>query len=182
MSDLHALAKLAPPHIAQLARAGDAQITRVMDTQTANHYSSVLRTLADAEVQFKFNQDNMIMNGYPIRIMDQCRDILKALSDLPLPDVAAHPELHAYMARLYAARDARAEEQRKRDEYLQSPEGRRAERQKQIEELRGSLRDFERHHMVCVSEAANYTVKAENAKKRIELTKSILTDLEAQDI
>ena len=153
-----------------------------MDKEVAIHYSSVLRTLADAEVQFKFNQDNMIMNGYPIRIMDQCRDTLKALSDLPLPDAVAHPELHAYMAKMHAARDARAEEQRKREEYLRSPEGRRVERQKQIEELRVSLRDFERHYMVCVSEAANYTVKAENTKKRIELAKSILTDLEAQEI
>ena len=153
-----------------------------MDKEVAKHYSSVLRTLADAEVQFKFNQDNMIMNGYPIRIMDQCRDTLKALSDLPLPDAVAYPELHAYMAKMHAARDARAEEQRKREEYLRSPEGRRVERQKQIEELRVSLRDFERHYMVCVSEAANYTVKAENTKKRIELAKSILTDLEAQDI
>ncbi len=153
-----------------------------MDNETANYYSNVLRSLADAEVQFKFNQDNLVMNGCPLRIIDKCRDILKALSDLPLPDVAAHPELHAYMAKLHAARDARAEELRKRDEYLQSPECRREQRLTQIEELKVSLRDFERHHMVCVSEAANYTVKAENAKKRIELTKSILADLEAQDI
>lgn len=153
-----------------------------MDNDTANHYSSALRTLADAEVQFKFNQDNMIMNGYPIRIIDQCRDILKPLSDLPLPDAAAHPELHAYMAKLHAARDARAEEQRKRNEYLLSPEGRRVERQKQIEELNASLRDSERHYMVCVSEAANFTAKAENTKKRMELTKSILSDLEAHAI
>jgi vancomycin resistance protein YoaR len=153
-----------------------------MNSETANYFSEVLESLADAEVQFKFNQDNMIMNGYPIRIIDQCREKLKRLEDLELPDAASHPKLHAYMARLHAARDARAEEQRKRNEYLQSPEGRRVERQKQIEELRGSLRDFERHYMVCVSEAANYTVKAENAKKRIELTKSILSDLEAQGI
>jgi len=153
-----------------------------MDTQTANHYSSALRTLADAEVQFKFNQDNMIMNGYPIRIMDQCRDILKPLSDLPLPDAVAHPELHAYMVRLHAARDARAEELRKRDEYLQSPEGRREQRKQQIEELKVSLRGFERDHMFCQTEAANYVTRAENAKRRIELTKSILADLEAQDI
>jgi chromosome segregation ATPase len=153
-----------------------------MDTETANYFNSVLNSLADAEVQFKFNQDNMIMNGYPIRIMDQCREKLKGLEDLPLPDAVAHPELHAYMARLHAARDARAEELRKRNEYLQSPEGRRVERQKQIEELRGSLREVELHYMVCVSEAAKYTAKAENAQKRIELTKSILSDLEAQDI
>jgi len=153
-----------------------------MDNDTAKHYSSALRTLADAEVQFKFNQDNMIMNGYPIRIIDQCRDILKPLSDLPLPDAAAHPKLHAYMAKLHAARDARAEEQRKRNEYLLSPEGRREQRLKQIEELKVSLRGFERDHQTYQTEAANYITRAENAKKRIEITKSILSDLEAQAI
>jgi hypothetical protein len=122
------------------------------------------------------------MNGYPIRIMDQCRDTLKALSDLPLPDAVAHPELHAYMAKMHAARDARAEEQRKREEYLRSPEGVREQRKQQIEELKVSLRGFEREHNFCQTEAANYVTRAENAKRRIELTKSILVDLEAQNL
>jgi hypothetical protein len=153
-----------------------------MNNETANYYSEVLNSLADAEVQFKFNRDNMIMNGYPIRIMEECREKLKRLSELPLPDAAAHPKLHAHMVEVHAARDARAEEQRKRNEYLQSPEGRREQRKQQIEELKVSLRGFEREHMFCQSEAANYVTRAENAKKRIELTRSILVDLEAQDL
>lgn len=153
-----------------------------MNNETANYYSEVLKSLADAEVQFKFNRDNMIMNGYPIRIMEECREKLKRLSELPLPDAAAHPKLHAHMVEVHAARDARAEEQRKRNEYLQSPEGRREQRKQQIEELKVSLRGFEREHMFCQSEAANYITRAENAKKRCELTRSILVDLEAQDL
>ena len=86
------------------------------------------------------------------------------------------------MVEVHAARDARAEEQRKRNEYLQSPEGRREQRKQQIEELKVSLRGFEREHTFCQSEAANYITRAENAKKRIELTRSILVDLEAQDL
>ena len=50
-----------------------------MDSETAKYFSRVLSDLKDAEVQFKFNQDNMIMNGYPIRVIDQCRDKLKPL-------------------------------------------------------------------------------------------------------
>lgn len=153
-----------------------------MNNQTANYYSEVLNSLADAEVQFKFNRDNLIMNGHPIRIMDQCREKLAGLLEHQLPDAVAYPKLHAYMVELQAARDANAEEQRKHNEYMQSPEGRREQRLKQIEELEVSLRGFERDHAFCQTEAANYITRAENAKKRIELTRSILADLEAQTI
>lgn len=153
-----------------------------MDSETALYFSRVLSDLKDAEVQFKFNQDNTIMNGYPVRIMDECSQKLAGLAELKLPDAEAYPKLHAYMVELQAARDCKAEEQRKHNEYMQSPDGRREQRLKQIEELKTSLRLFERDHMTYQTEAANYITRAENAKRRMELTKSILSDLEAQAI
>lgn len=151
-----------------------------MDRNLADFLTKTLDELESADEQFRFNQENQIMNGYPIRIMDECKQKLEGCLAHALPDAATHPKLHAYMSGLRAAAEAKAEQQRKRDEHLQSPEGRREQRLKQIQVLQNALCGFERDHQTCQTEAANYVARAQNAKRSIELTKSILADLEAQ--
>jgi len=158
----------------------------------AVNFSNVLNQLRTAENEYQYNRDKLIMDGRPVRVINECKSRLKNILDHPLPEKELYPELHAYMveqreiadAKAMENRkiaDAKAEEERKLNEYMMSPEGMRKQRKKKIKELETSLRGFEREHEHCQSEATNYVLRATNAKQSIEITKHLLYNLKSQD-
>jgi len=93
----------------------------MMTSDKAQELNNVLSEMRKFERQYNYCLSEGRMNGYPIRMMDECKKQLQNSVHFGLPDPAAFPELHAYMQPLYTAWLAAAEAQRQKEELEKSP-------------------------------------------------------------
>ena len=93
----------------------------MMTSDKAQELNKVLSQMREFERQYHVCLQRGQMNGYPIRMMDECKQQLKNSVHFGLPDPAAFPELHAHMQPLYTAWLAAAEAQRQKEELEKSP-------------------------------------------------------------
>lgn len=134
-----------------------------MQHETAMSLNTVLDELRSAEHQFKYNMENQIMNGYPIRIMDECKEKLNNAVHLGLPDAKEFPELHAYLEEKYAKIQKDLERKRKIQEFNESTEGKRQKALQHIEDIQKTIKEC------TVAETVNEREIVQREKKREEL-------------
>ena len=139
-----------------------------MDIQVADELSQVFDRLESAEQNFKYNLENQIMNGYPIRIMDECKKKLLEAQGLGLPDATKYPKLHGYLAKLQTERLERDEAIKKHEEFMQSKEGLKIKAMAEISKLQCEIQCCNREQFNCENEARKYDEKAKEAKNKAE--------------
>jgi len=141
-----------------------------MESNIADEFTSTLCSLQDAEHQFRIYSEHGIMNGYPIRIMKECNEKLKGILNYPMPDATVYPQLHEYMRKKQEIVDAKAEEERKLKEYMDSPEGMREQKEKRIEHLKTQSR-------ICLRKIEQYTMERDQLQNMIDITQKRTEEL-----
>lgn len=151
----------------------------IMDDATAKKLNDILSQLKSAEEQFKYCNDNGIMNGYPIRIIKECKQILQESLHSGLPNEDTYPELHVYLSTKYVTFQ-QAETQKKKiqmekieaDEKIkkfnESPEGKKAHIKEKISKIEQEIKLMTQEQHKLQQEASSLTMKAAEIGKRTQ--------------
>lgn len=137
-----------------------------MQRETALKLNQVLENLRSAEVSFRYNMENHIMNGYPIRIMDECTAKLNDTMHLGLPDAAEFPELYSYLEVKHAKAQKELEKKRKQQEFEESREGKRLRAKEKIDEIQKEIKQCTVLESLNESDLAKCKKRAEELKER----------------
>lgn len=146
-----------------------------MDIETADQLSLVLDQLESAESNFQYNLKNQIMDGRPIRIMDECKIKLQEAQSLGLPDASKYPKLHGYLAKLQTERLQKEEAIKKHEEFMQSKDGLKIKAMAEISKLQCEIQTCLREQLKCDNEARKYKEMAQDAKNKADLLYQKLT-------
>lgn len=112
-----------------------------MQREAALRLNQTLENLRSAEASFRYNMEHQIMNGYPIRIMDECKEELNNAVHLGLPDAAEFPDLFAYFEVKHAKAQKELEKKRKQQEFEESKEGKRQKALQNIEKIQKEIKE-----------------------------------------
>lgn len=147
-----------------------------MAPDAAQKYDGVLDELRSAEASFRYNMEHQIMNGYPIRIMDECQAKLRDAALLELPDAEQFPELHAYLSKIHDKRAEERERVRKLKEYQESPEGKKEKAMKDLEKIQEEIKRCAQEETHYKKQGELYMKKAEECQARSKLLYQQLTE------
>lgn len=157
----------------------------IMSDEMAKSLNDVLSQLKSAEEQFQYCSENGIMNGYPIRVMKECKTKLEESLHYGLPHETIYPELHEYLSTQYfkyqqaktqkkIKQMEKIEAEEKMKKFNESLEGKKAHIRDNISKIEKEIKLLTQEQHKLEQEASNLTMKAVNiGKKTQELYREI---------
>lgn len=146
-----------------------------MQRETAIRLNQTLQNLRSAEESFRYNMEHQIMNGYPIRIMDECNKELNNAVHLGLPDAAEFPDLFAYFEVKHAKAQKELEIKRKQQEFEESKEGKKQKALQNIEKIQKEIKECTVQETKIERDMEWCRKRAEELKEKIGLLYQELT-------
>lgn len=146
--------------------------------EQARFFTEVIAKLDCAKQQFDYCKENQIMNGHPIRVMEECKVKLQNLVRFKVPDVLEYPEIHQYMKSV----EPHLEKLKQQEEYEKSPEGQKSKKLKEIEHITNMIASMEQSERYYINQMKHYEWKAKKCVSDSNSLKSKLFELQFSEL
>lgn len=146
-----------------------------LSKEQAMLFTETIVRLDAAKMQFEYCKENQIMNGHPIRVMEECKIKLQNLVHFKIPDVSEYPEIHDYMKSMAPCL-------KKIDKHENSLEEKQAKQRQEIEHLRNMIASMEQSEQYYISQMKHYEWKAKKCVSDSNSLKTKLFELQFADL
>lgn len=151
-----------------------------LNNEQANSFTTILDSLQSAEEMFIYNRANQIMNGYPIRIMDECKRKLKEVLMFDPPDSNAYPKLYQYMIDIKALEEEKRIQLQQKEDYKKSAEGIKEEQDREVSRLCSLIISLEQKFQYSSKQAKSYERESIELLSKIGEAKQKLSQFQSE--